>query len=474
MKFKKYKNNNSLIRALVLFLIFFRLILNWKIPLLDKTEARYAEIARLMYETNQWIVMQYDYGIPFWAKPPLSTWLSAISFNVFGINEFAARLPSFIIGLVIIGLLTKIKEIKKVDVFFIAFVLLTIPEFLLHMGVTSTDSTLMLSTTLVMISFWNSMIYHKKTIWNYLFFVGIGLGLLAKGPLIIVLTSVPIFIWSVLDFKNRFIYLWKKIPWITGILITILVAGPWYYFMEKESPGFFNYFIVGEHFHRFTDSEWHGDKYGFAKSQPIGMIWLFLIGFGFPWVPYVLYKMWKKKSVLFKDKWVAFLILWAFWTPLFFTFSSNAIHTYILPSLIPIGLLVANWWSYNKKWLIVSMVFPIIIVFAFIILSFKSSSLNYYLNTDKYLIESQEVSTTNKDIPIYYWMSKSYSGKFYANKETGYIYYNTTMDSILSLNKKSYFLIKKVYHVELNEENTKRLIPLDSNYRSVIFTNIIP
>jgi hypothetical protein len=48
------------------------------------------------------------------------------------------------------------------------------------------------------------------------------------------------------------------------------------------------------------------------------------------------------------------------------------------------------------------------------------------------------------------------------------------MDSILSLNKKSYFLIKKVYHVELNEENTKRLIPLDSNYRSVIFTNIIP
>ena len=119
------------------------------------------------------------------------------------------------------------------------------------------------------------------------------------------------------------------------------------------------------------------------------------------------------------------------------------------------------------------MVFPIIIVFAFIILSFKSN-LNYYLNTDKYLIESEEISTINKDIPIYFWMSKSYSGKFYANKETGYIYYNTTMDSILSLNKKSYFLIKKVYYVELNEKNTKRLIPLDSNSRSVIFTNIIP
>ena len=191
-----------------------------------------------MYETNQWIVMQYDYSIPFWAKPPLSTWLSAISFNVFGINEFAARLPSFIIGLVIIGLLTKIKEIKKVDVFFIALVLLTIPEFLLHMGVTSTDSALMFSTTLVMISFWNSMIYHKTTIWNYLFFVGIGIGLLAKGPLIIVLTSVPIFIWCVLDFKNRFIYLWKKIPWITGILVTILVAGPGIILWKKNHQDF--------------------------------------------------------------------------------------------------------------------------------------------------------------------------------------------------------------------------------------------
>jgi hypothetical protein len=50
------------------------------IPLLDKTEARYAEIARIMWDTNQWIMPQIDYGIPFWAKPPLSTWLSAGSY----------------------------------------------------------------------------------------------------------------------------------------------------------------------------------------------------------------------------------------------------------------------------------------------------------------------------------------------------------------------------------------------------------
>jgi len=74
-------------------LILFRAFLNYAVPLMDKTEARYAEIARIMAETNNWTTLQIDYGIPFWAKPPLSTWLSAMSFQLFGVNEFAARLP---------------------------------------------------------------------------------------------------------------------------------------------------------------------------------------------------------------------------------------------------------------------------------------------------------------------------------------------------------------------------------------------
>lgn len=41
-------------------------------PLMDTTEARYAEMSRKMLETNQWLVPQFDYGIPFWGKPPLS------------------------------------------------------------------------------------------------------------------------------------------------------------------------------------------------------------------------------------------------------------------------------------------------------------------------------------------------------------------------------------------------------------------
>jgi 4-amino-4-deoxy-L-arabinose transferase-like glycosyltransferase len=77
----------------IIFLIVLRGILNAIVPLMDKTEARYAEIARIMQETNNYITPQIDYGVPFWAKPPLSTWLSALSMEVFGVNEFAVRLP---------------------------------------------------------------------------------------------------------------------------------------------------------------------------------------------------------------------------------------------------------------------------------------------------------------------------------------------------------------------------------------------
>ena len=76
-------------------LIFIRAFFNGALPLMDKTEARYGEIARLMAETGEWVVLQIDYGVPFWAKPPLSTWASALSISLFGAHEFFVRLPYF-------------------------------------------------------------------------------------------------------------------------------------------------------------------------------------------------------------------------------------------------------------------------------------------------------------------------------------------------------------------------------------------
>ena len=90
-----------------------RLFFNAIIPLTDKTEARYGEVARLMAETGNWIVPQIDYGLPFWAKPPLSTWLTAISIKVFGLYEFYIRLPYLITSIIIILFISKYDKFEN-------------------------------------------------------------------------------------------------------------------------------------------------------------------------------------------------------------------------------------------------------------------------------------------------------------------------------------------------------------------------
>ena len=77
-KIKIDPSNHGLMKWIFWTLVAFRALLNALIPLMDKTEARYAEISRIMAETQNWIVLEIDYGIPFWAKPPLSTVFSHI------------------------------------------------------------------------------------------------------------------------------------------------------------------------------------------------------------------------------------------------------------------------------------------------------------------------------------------------------------------------------------------------------------
>ena len=73
-------------------------------PLHDTSEARYAEISRKMVELGDWITPWFDWNVPFWGKQPLAFWLSAGSMKLLGAGEFAARLPSFVLGLAMLGL----------------------------------------------------------------------------------------------------------------------------------------------------------------------------------------------------------------------------------------------------------------------------------------------------------------------------------------------------------------------------------
>ena len=389
----------------LLFLI--RGFFNGVLPLMDKTEARYAEIARLMVETGEWIVLQIDHGIPFWAKPPLSTWSSAASISLFGEAEFVVRLPYLLACLIMVLLVGKYRPSKEMSFYLPGLVLMSLPEFFLHAGVVSTDTFLSLSVALVMLSFWEAIQDQAKGYWRYLLFVGMGLGLLAKGPIVGILTVPPILLWCAFsDFK------WQNLlrfPLLLGALVTLAIAVPWYIWAELRSPGFIDYFIVGEHFKRYLDSSWSGDKYGFPKQQPMGMVWLFLIGAVLPWMGSFIKKIKAQGRDLFKDRWSLYLFLWLIWTPLFFTSSKSLIHPYTLPVMIPFALLIVHYWEgfrLKKIHMILSLELPLLLVAIY----FSGAIDQVFLdNSDQSLVASAPKKTA-----LYALDRKSYSSQYYS------------------------------------------------------------
>jgi 4-amino-4-deoxy-L-arabinose transferase-like glycosyltransferase len=332
---------------ILLALLLVRLLAMFFIPLNDTTEARYAEIARKMLETDNWVTPWHDYGIPFWAKPPFSFWASALSMALFGVNTFAARLPSLLLSLATLWLTVTLSrrrqgaEAAQITLLVMAASVL----FYLCAGTVMTDPALMFCVTLSQIAFWRAL-REPGRLWGYLFFAGLGLGLLAKGPLDIVLVGMPIFFWLLL--RREWSALWQRLPWVGGILLMLVIGLPWYALAEIRTPGFLNYFIMGEHVHRFLDPGWKGDRYGFAHATPRGMIWAYAFAGLLPWSPILVYWLARRAPARdlddSNDGWMLYLALWCLLPLLFFTLSGNIIFPYPLPMVPGFALLFCELW----------------------------------------------------------------------------------------------------------------------------------
>ena len=344
---------------------FLRLLTLGSYPLTDTTEARYAEVARKMAELGNWITPLYDYGVPFWAKPPLTTWLSAISIRLFGVNEFAARLPYFLLAVFIAWLVWHwVRRIAgdagQLAQLTIALLSGTLLYFIASAAV-MTDLGLVLGTTLAMRGFWAAFEEGslRKTNEVWLLFIGLGIGLLAKGPIAVVLSALPIGLWMLL--KNNFKASWQRVPWLKGSLLTLAIAAPWYVMAELRTPGFWEYFFIGEHFKRFIVTGWAGDKYGTAHATQRGAIWLFAVAASMPW-PVLLPLLWVGRkttaglaaapSAAAPRSFTIYLLAWSAAPCLFFTISGNILWTYVLPALPAMALLAARWLSLDsrKRW----------------------------------------------------------------------------------------------------------------------------
>lgn len=408
------------------FLLGCRLIAMIFIPLNDTTEARYAEIARKMLETGDWITPMHDYGVPFWGKPPLSFWLSALSMKLFGVHAFAVRLPSLFLSL---GVLWVIYEhakqwIGKPAALTTTLVLSSSIAFFISSGAVMTDPSLLFCTTLTLIACINAL-NQQHSPWRFIFFIGLGLGLLSKGPVALVLTGMPIFFWVLL--YNQWRELWKNIPWITGTLLMLAIAAPWYILAEMKTPGFLNYFIIGEHIGRFVEHGWQGDKYGFAHKAHYGMILVFaLIGI-FPWTIGVV--IWLKKHMkqlptLCKSSkgWATYWLLALFLPIIFFSIARNVIWPYVLPSIPAFALIYANFTQqtglseeFKKYFQFYASLSGILLLIATSLFIFIPE---HVAKSQKYIVDLWLKEHPLRDSKLIYWSNHSrldFSAAFYSS-----------------------------------------------------------
>ncbi len=337
-------------------------------PLGSTTEPRYAEIARKMLETGNWVTPWFDHGVPFWGKPPLSFWGSAITMGVFGVNEFGARLAPFLAALgcgALFWAWPRPSAQRHTLPMAAAVVLLSSVVGFIASAAVMTDMFMALGTALCMVAFWVAVNDRTGTsVWRWLFFVGLAVGLLAKGPVATVITGVALTLWVLVS--RRWGDVWHRLPWVSGSLLAAALTLPWYLLAESRTPGFLQYFIVGEHVQRFLVSGWTGDLYGQGHAEPRGLIWWFGFGGFLPWSVLALLAMAVRWSAdqppVFlgasttadlghhSGEW-QYLLAWTVAPLLFFTAARNILEAYVLPGLPAFALLTALLvFNASRRW----------------------------------------------------------------------------------------------------------------------------
>ena len=403
-----------------------RLLGIFTLPFTDTTEARYAEIARKMVETQDWITPQFAYDVPFWGKPPLHTWLSAAGMEIFGVNAFGARILIFACAIAVLALLYRwLRDEMGSGAALSAVVVLS--SSVLFFGASAfvmTDLAMTLGIVLTMTSAWRVFTSDEDNLKHgLLVFVGLAIGLMAKGPVAAVLCGIPLVLWGLTSGRWR---AFGKLPWLGGIALMLVLVAPWYIAAELKTPGFLNYFIIGEHFERFTVSDWQGDLYGNGHEQPKGAIWVGWALTFLPWslafIPF-LFKPSKVKRAFASDTdgWRSYLLFWALSPMILFTVSANILVAYTLPGLpASAALLVclyADLWGDRQprafRAIFMGFAIFIIAVGGFYAVTAGISPHNIKLRSERELVA--KLNEVDSGAALYYLGKRSYSAEFYTS-----------------------------------------------------------
>ena len=446
--------------GIIIAFVIVRLISLGLYPLYDTTEARYGEMARLMVETQNWITPLFDYNVPFWGKPPMHTWASAISFQALGVSEFSARLPHFLAALATVFTLYRFAkhQFSSAVAHNASLILISCLGFIIAGGMVMTDAILTFAVTLAMTSFWLNFVNKDSIINGVLFFVALSIGMLVKGPVAVVIVGIALVTWSV---ANRcLLKAIKSLPWSLGLVVFFILTLPWYVLAESSTPGFLEYFLWGEHVQRFLESGWEGDLYGSAHDEVKGTIWLFWIAMTFPWSFVTFFFLFKKLRSGNPEQVEGqynglnnYLIAWLVAPMLLFTMAGNILPAYVLPGIPAFALWLAPKFKSALSVAKISIISFVILVSALVYIVGGYASKTSQVE----LIGNNEVA---EGVTVYYWKKRPFSGMFYSGGKAKLLDEEERLYELL-MSESSFLLAvrtKEVSQIVVNLESSCKLI----------------
>ena len=295
----------------------------------EPDEARYAEIAREMLQSGNLLVPHLNY-VAYVEKPPLLYWMTTLSFWIFGVSEFAARLPVALSA--IAGILATyffaLRAFGRRHAILAAAILATTPLYAVMAQVLTTD--MMLTALVTTATFSLYLHWREGGRWCWIAYVAMGLAAMTKGPVGAALPIVSTLVWLTLNRELRGAI--AKFHAMPGLLLTILIAAPWFVAMTVREPGFADFYFIGEHLRRVFETDYsHSEAfYFYIPVLAVGLL---------PWSLLVPFLTWCAAP---RNPARSFCIVAAGVTVVAFSCASAKLIPYVLPAVPPIAVLIAD------------------------------------------------------------------------------------------------------------------------------------
>jgi 4-amino-4-deoxy-L-arabinose transferase-like glycosyltransferase len=305
----------------------------------EPDEGRYAEIAREMAVSGDYVTPHLDWELYF-EKPPLVYWANALTIRLFGANEFAVRLPAALATAAEVAITEALGEAMfgAAAGLLAALALALSPLVFGFARFATLDPALAFLLTAALGAFQaaartSDLGSSAGRRWCALSAVLLALGTLAKGPVALALGGAITFIWMLSERRYRDI---ARFPYFTCAVIFLPIAVPWFVLAEQRNPGFLRFFFVHEHFQRYLESREHGwGPYFFIPVIAAGM---------WPWLYFVPLGIREMRDDNDADRTsrtpsLRFLIIWFTVIFVFFSIPRSKLGSYILPALPPVAII---------------------------------------------------------------------------------------------------------------------------------------